>query len=425
MNAVDNKIEERIFVLAKTYSLIEKFFGHWNYVEDLNLDQEFQKFVMDVFACENRYDFDLLMMKFIAKLRNGHSWFSDTWLTEHYGQSLGFSFSKMENQWIITQSQHPHLEVGDEIKAIDSQNFEDFFIKSKPYIFGSSDRAILQKFPSRIFLFPLQFTLEIHRDEKVHKVKINRTENPVNPLVSGETEGRWIAPKEIAYIKIHSFGKPEFEQKAIDYVDEFTEAKTIIFDVRGNGGGSTPLDLVSRIMNRPYRWGMESMPVNFSVPQFYMDYLTKLRQTSPESFDNNSRFSNMYDDFSIFDRPNLQWSSRYITPSPEAYSGNIIILLDGKTASAAEDFIMPFKDNGRAFLIGERSIGSTGQPYMYDFANGMSVFIGMKRVYLPDHTEFEGIGIVPDIELTPTIYEIRKSQDSVFERAIEYAKQNL
>lgn len=53
------------------------------------------------------------------------------------------------------------------------------------------------------------------------------------------------------------------------------------------------------------------------------------------------------------------------------------------TGSACEDFLIPFKDNHRALIIGETTSGSTGQPVPIDFGNGMHLAIGARRVFLP------------------------------------------
>ncbi len=39
--------------------------------------------------------------------------------------------------------------------------------------------------------------------------------------------------------------------------------------------------------------------------------------------------------------------------------------------SACEDFVMPFKDNGRAVLVGGSTAGSSGQPYVLDLGHDM------------------------------------------------------
>ncbi|MCK4430123.1 MAG: peptidase S41, partial [Candidatus Aminicenantes bacterium] len=85
----------------------------------------------------------------------------------------------------------------------------------------------------------------------------------------------------------------------------------------------------------------------------------------------------------------------------------------------------PFKDNGRAIIMGEPTFGSTGQPYIYEFGDGISIGIGTKRVYMPDGSKFEGIGIIPDIEVRLTREDIYESRDRVLEKAVEEAEKLL
>jgi carboxyl-terminal processing protease len=51
----------------------------------------------------------------------------------------------------------------------------------------------------------------------------------------------------------------------------------------------------------------------------------------------------------------------------------------------------------------------------------MSLKISVKREYFPDGSEFEGVGIKPDIEVHPTIDDFRNGRDPVLEKALELA----
>ena len=74
-------------------------------------------------------------------------------------------------------------------------------------------------------------------------------------------------------------------------------------------------------------------------------------------------------------------------------------------------------------LIGEHTIGSTGQPYFTKFENGIAVAIGSKRAYFPDGSQFEGVGIMPDIEVIPSAAELQAGRDPVLDKALEIAGQ--
>ena len=70
-------------------------------------------------------------------------------------------------------------------------------------------------------------------------------------------------------------------------------------------------------------------------------------------------------------------------------------------------------------MIGERTRGSSGQPFLYDFGNGMSIRISSRRMYFPDGSEFEGVGIKPDVEILPSIVDRRSGTDVVLNRALQ------
>lgn len=118
----------------------------------------------------------------------------------------------------------------------------------------------------------------------------------------------------------------------------------------------------------------------------------------------------------------VTWGGEVVASHPDAFHGRIIFLVDGGCVSACEELLEPFKDSGRATLVGETSEGSSGLPYTYDFHNGMTLVIAVKRQYFPDGSEFEGVGVKPDIEVHPTIQSLKARQDMTLEKAIELSE---
>ena len=78
---------------------------------------------------------------------------------------------------------------------------------------------------------------------------------------------------------------------------------------------------------------------------------------------------------------------------------------------------MPLKISSSAEIYGTPTRGSTGQPYMYDFGNGMGFRIE-QSAYLPDGSPFEGVGLTPNVLIEPTAADIKAGKDAVLERAI-------
>ena len=79
---------------------------------------------------------------------------------------------------------------------------------------------------------------------------------------------------------------------------------------------------------------------------------------------------------------------------------------------------MPFKDNGRALLVGETTGGSSGQPALCEIGEGMRCGIGAKRQYFPDGGPFEGLGIEPDIAAPVEPSDLRNCRDRALDTAV-------
>lgn len=425
-------LEDRFFILSKTYSSIALYFAHW---EDAaikldQLDSVYNNFLKRAIATENRKDFSLLMQEFMALLNNTHTRYSDNELIKEK-KPLGYDWINLNDQWIVTKSSIEELKKGDVIIKINKKAASEYYKEFSKYINASSESARKVMFRYGLSRFiPEKYSLEFMSENgKIKDMQVDRGELNVEKEVwkTWKTEGRWIKEDRVAYIKIPSFGGPKFENDAIEYVKEFKNADVLIMDVRGNGGGNTPTQLIDILMDRPYRWPAESTPLSLGLFKFYVEFLPKAleqykdtyKQEPPESL----KKLLVFQDF--FKNAHLLWKPDYNEVENTIYTNSMIILADINTGSAAEDFVIPFKDNGRAIIMGEPTFGSTGQPYIYEFGDGISIGIGTKRVYMPDGSKFEGIGVIPDIEVRLTREDIYESRDRVLEKAVEEAEKLL
>jgi C-terminal processing protease CtpA/Prc len=112
-----------------------------------------------------------------------------------------------------------------------------------------------------------------------------------------------------------------------------------------------------------------------------------------------------------------------LTPAKGArYSGPVAVLIGAGSFSAAEDFLVAWKNSGRGKTIGEPSGGSTGQPLFFQLPGGGSARVCTKRDTFPNGEEWVGKGIQPDILVRPTVAELRAGRDAALERAVEALK---
>jgi carboxyl-terminal processing protease len=407
-------LEERLWVASKIYASIPIYFAHWQPVRDLDLDAAYKDYVRAATTAETRWEFDHLTLEFMARLKNGHTDFWDTFLDKAGGPPVGFAAIPVEGKWTVVETYTDQLKVGDVVERIDGTAMDAFFETRRKYIAASSDAGARAVFFYHRHLFPQQFRLLLAGGGEV---RIDRqTQKLYFPEKSG-MDFRWIEPS-IAYIRIQSFQDRNYEDFVLKAVQECANARAIIFDVRGNGGGSTPMRLLRAVMDRPYRDWSQGSAVAIGLFRAH----ARVREIARPG-ELTERETGYLDAFSEFVAPQLVAPGALMRPEKPVFVGRIVVLTDFGCGSACEDFVMPLKFSGRATIVGERTRGSSGQPFLYDFGNGMSMRISSRRMYFPDGSEFEGVGITPNIEVVPSIADRRAGTDVVLDRAIRLASE--
>jgi len=58
---------------------------------------------------------------------------------------------------------------------------------------------------------------------------------------------------------------------------------------------------------------------------------------------------------------------------------------------------------------------------MVDLGDGMQLGIAATRQYFPNGTEFEGVGIKPDVEVHLSIDDLKNGRDPILDKSMEIA----
>jgi carboxyl-terminal processing protease len=392
--AEEPPVSERAFIASKIYSCIELYFAHQAGTANLDIDAAYKAYLGRALAAKGRREFDLATLEFIAVLRNKHTQFNDQWLNREHGQPLGFGVLPLEGKWAISWTRDHRLQPGDIVRAIDGVGIEAFVRDKQRYVAASSARGARNLVFDRAYLFPQRFTLELEDGRRLTLERGAPAKAPAQEARKPATEGRWLCEGSVGYIKIPEFNDPNFEKTALDFVRKYRGARCLIIDVRGNGGGSTPYELIRQLMDREWRDWITSTPSQVAL---------YTAQGAPAA--------------------QLRIESRKSPARAGAFTGQLLLLIDRFSCSACEDFVMPFKDNGRALLIGETTEGSSGQPYFFNFGNGMSLLVGAARYTFPDGSPFESVGIGPTIAVELHIADLRAGVDPVLKKAQEISQQ--
>ncbi len=406
-------LTERTWIASKIYASIQLYFGHWQAVPELDLDTAYRHYLDQVAASDDRVAFDLASKEFLAQLKNGHSGFWDKWLNDRE-KPVGFMLAPLGEHWVTVSSQSPDLAVGDAVRLLDGKPIADFVANGERYVAGSSEPARRRLLFASAFLFPKVFTLTLEDGRTVRIDRFNQKLKPVVPVVQN---GR-VLDGDIAFLRIPSFERREDELAAVEFLRAHAKAKAVVIDVRGNGGGNTPNDLIRAVMDRPYRDFTLSTSAYIAL---FGAYAQALRDSSINEL--GDRQKGALEALAGYERTQIVTLGGLSQPNQPIYTGPLIVLSDGGCGSSCEDFLMPLKVSGRARIVGEASFGSTGQPFYFEFGNGMGFRVSTKRESFPDGSPFEGVGIQPDVEVRPTLEDLRQGADPALEKALALARQ--
>lgn len=83
------------------------------------------------------------------------------------------------------------------------------------------------------------------------------------------------------------------------------------------------------------------------------------------------------------------------------YAGVITVLVNEKTASAAETLSGVLREKGLARLVGHQTAGASYLKSLYDYADGSSVLLVTSRTFFHNQKVFPAQGLKPDLELAP------------------------
>jgi carboxyl-terminal processing protease len=98
----------------------------------------------------------------------------------------------------------------------------------------------------------------------------------------------------------------------------------------------------------------------------------------------------------------------------------LVVLVDGGSASAAEITAGALRCNKRAMLVGQTTYGKGSMQSTHDFEDGSSLRVTIARWYLPDGTNLDEYGLVPDIEAVTSEEQIAEGIDAPLQRAVAY-----
>jgi C-terminal processing protease CtpA/Prc len=169
-----------------------------------------------------------------------------------------------------------------------------------------------------------------------------------------------------------------------DGMDRAAKSAALILDLRGNPGGLE--DALLRLLGR-------FLPATDTI-----GFIQRRRERRPLAVK------------PVGDRP---------------YAGKVVVLLDSRSASAAELFGRTLQLRGRGVVVGDRSAGAVQRSIGHSHQVGTQTVVFYAAsitdadIIMSDGARLEHAGVVPDEVLIPTADDLTTGRDPVLARALE------
>ena len=336
--------------------------------------------------------YQLEMMALIARVRDTHAnlWSSLYVRPPAGGNQLPVTMRFIENRAVVTgliaTPDHPvnPLRIGDVILELDGVAVADLVKIWSPYYAASNEPTRLRDMAQALTRGPpgsvkVRLLREGETTESVAvRLPMAAMGNKISRAHDLPGETFRLLSKEVAYLKLSSVKTAEVGK----YVERAAGTKGLIIDIRKYPAEFVVFALGSLLVDKPTEF------VRFT----YGDL------SDPGAFHFTPAIS--------------------LQPQEPHYPGKVVILVDEESQSQAEYTTMAFRVAPGAKVIGSTTAGADGNVSDIPLPGGLRTLISGIGVFYPDKRPTQRVGIIPDVEVTPTLGGIRAGRDEVLEEAL-------
>lgn len=392
----------RLLTLFRYWNIIQYYFPY-KYLIDEDWKNVLVKFIPQFINAKNELNYKHVLLKLIARIHDSHAFLSDPNIWKYLGSyTASMYISFVEGKPVITdtliynsEKDYP-LKIGDIILKVNGKQVDKIINEKLPYTSGSNQSTLYRNICTSL----------LNSDTNYIKVTFKRADSVFTKkiecysILSAYQENRLKEPsqknkplyqllsnnKDIGYLYLGSQG----------IVPDFMNTKGLIIDLRcyPTREKIEGYMVMQELYEKPKKY-VKFTATNFQHPglfRYFEEYYTDIAKT-----DTTAKFF-----------------------CKGFYKGKVVILVNELTQSHAEFMTMMYQCSPTATVVGSTTAGADGNiSYIPLPGNMITVMTGI-GVYYPDGRETQRVGIVPDIEVKPTIKGIREGRDEVLEKAVEW-----
>ncbi|HOX75750.1 MAG TPA: S41 family peptidase [Bacteroidales bacterium] len=433
-------------------ALVEAHPGIYRFESKETFDSLFRSIEIALVDSISQTEFYRLLSPVVASIRCGHTkFFPEGFLDEdhlyhyYYGTDslfpLKLMFSGKEGYVLDSYDQKTDIEKGTEILSINDKPLREIMsflfqnmvadgrVESSRYLELSN---FFPAYYANLIESPGQFRLTLRKSN-------GETENVLVPATTlseikeyeknnpGKRERNFVLTfpdEKVALVKIKAFyplsKEDNFKRFLKNSFKEINSRKIqrLVIDLRDNEGGND-------------RWGALLFAQLTDKPFSY--YETLKLPNKNLSFSEYAQMPKFYGLLKLLIRKDkdggYKWpvhkNLKIQKPSKNPFMGEVLVLVNGFSFSVTSEFAAVAKSTGRAVLVGQETGGTYSGNNSGTFAivtlpsSRLVLGIPMLGYYMavPQIQPFDR-GVLPDIEISPTIHQAIKGEDIVLDKAL-------
>lgn len=386
----------RLLALYKYWNMIHYFFPS-KYLTDKDWNKTLTEYIPKFIMAKDELEYELALVQLIGDINDTHAAIST--LFNKVNSQRGkwyppFRVQFIENQLVVTDYYNPELkdvakvEVGDIITSINHKSIKFIVDSLRPYYPASNEAAKMRDITNDILRFNNKeisigylsnnqeylHSLPLYEIDKLNMRWYNWTDEKSYKMLDGN----------IGYVTLKTITEADIPI----IKDTFKNTKGIIIDIRNYPSSFVP----------------------FSLGDYFVSSSTPFVKFSKFNIDNPGEF-------------NFRMGTEIPKPT-ETYKGKLVVLVNEWTQSQAEYTAMAFRAGDNTTIVGSTTAGADGNVSNINLPGGLTTFISGIGIYYPDGEKTQRIGIIPDVEVKPTIEGIKNKKDELLEKAIEVINKN-
>ncbi|MDB4916356.1 MAG: hypothetical protein JWM95_4000 [Gemmatimonadetes bacterium] len=384
----------RILGAARLWSTIRLFYPYKSLIGE-DWDEQFRAALPAIEGAHDALEYAKAIAAFAAHVHDTHVTVSSTALQQFVGAiPIGASARLIEDQLVITHitdssAERAGLRVGQVVLFVDGESVQARMMRLTPY-FAASTRAALRYRLESVLLNGASAT-------PAHLVVRGATGGDLTITVPRSPEFMQLPGHDrrgsIIRVLPGNVGYIDFDRLPPAMVDSafrmLADTRAIVLDDRGYPQG-TAWTIAPRL--------------NIHADGVTGAKFRRLIVPSPDT-----ARTTLFE----FDQP-------IPTSAASKYRGRTVLLVDERTISQAEHSGLFFEAANGTTFIGSETMGANGDVTSVSLPGSLIVTFTGHDVRHADGRQLQRVGLVPQVQVTPTIAGIRAGRDEVLETAVKY-----